>query len=134
VPHARFIFNIVFFVTLFSLLLQGTTVAQVARWLGLAKKYNSLKPVDFDFESEDIKSVRLEVTVTEKALENGNRLIDILLPEKTLVVLVKRGKNFFVPSGTTPLMAGDKLLMITDDYETLTHICKLKGLTGNKIR
>lgn len=133
VPHARFIFNIVFFVTLVSLLLQGTTVAQVARWLGLAKKYKPSRSVDFDFDSEDIKSVRLEVTVTEKTLENGNRLIDILLPEKTLVVLVKRGSNFFVPGGTTPLMAGDKLLMITDDYKSLSETCKMKGMSGYKV-
>ncbi len=133
VPHARFIFNIVFFVTLVSLLLQGTTLAQVATWLKLAKKYKPSKVVDFDFESEEIKSIRVEVTVSEKTLENGNRLIDMLLPEKTLVVLVKRGKVYFVPSGTTPLMPKDKLLMITDDYTALTQTCKMKGMSGYKI-
>lgn len=133
VPHARFIFNIVFFVTLVSLLVQGTTLAQVAHWLGVSKKYKPSRPVDFDFESEEIKSIRVEVTLTEKTLENGNRLIDILLPEKTLVVLVKRGSNFFVPAGSTPLMAGDKLLMITDDYKSLTQTCKIKGMSGYKI-
>lgn len=133
VPYARYIFNIVFFVTLVSLVLQGTTLAQVAGWLGLAKKYKPSRTVDFDFESEDIKSVRLEVTVSEKTLENGNRLIDIALPEKTLVVLVKRNHSFFVPSGITPLMSGDKLLMITDDYQALAQSCKLKGLSGFKV-
>ncbi len=133
VPHARFIFNIVFFVTLVSLLVQGTTLAKVAHWLGVSKKYKPSRPVDFDFESEEIKSIRVEVTLTEKTLENGNRLIDILLPEKTLVVLVKRGSNFFVPAGSTPLMAGDKLLMITDDYKSLTQTCKIKGMSGYKI-
>lgn len=133
VPHARFIFNIVFFVTLVSLVLQGTALAQVARWLGLVKKYKPSRSVDFDFESEEIKSIRVEVTVSDKTLVNGNRLIDILLPEKTLVVLVKRGNNFFVPSGITPLMAGDKLLMITDDYQALSQTCKMKGMSGYKI-
>ncbi|HOY50628.1 MAG TPA: cation:proton antiporter, partial [Prolixibacteraceae bacterium] len=133
VPHARFIFNIVFFVTLVSLVLQGTTLAQVAHWLGLAKKYKPSRSVDFDFESEEIKSVRLEVTVTEKTLGNGNRLIDIALPEKTLVVLVKRKSVYFVPSGVTTLMAGDKLLVITDDYKALAQSCKTKGLSGYKI-
>jgi len=105
----------------------------VAHWLGLAKKYKPSRSVDFDFESEEIKSVRLEVTVTEKTLENGNRLIDIALPEKTLVVLVKRKSVYFVPSGVTTLMAGDKLLVITDDYKALAQSCKTKGLSGYKI-
>lgn len=35
IPNARMIFNIVFFVTIVSLLVQGTTVSAMARWLGL---------------------------------------------------------------------------------------------------
>ena len=38
IPNARMIFNIVFFVTIVSLLVQGTTVSAMARWLGLVGK------------------------------------------------------------------------------------------------
>ncbi len=133
VPNARFIFNMVFFITLVSLVLQGTTLAQVARWLGVSKKFKPSAGRDFDFESEVIKSVRLEVTLNEKTLENGPRLIDLALPEKTLVVLVKRKTHYFVPSGNSVLLPGDKLLLITDDYQALTESCKVKGITGYKI-
>jgi cell volume regulation protein A len=133
IPEARFIFNIVFFTTLVSLVVQGTTLAQVARWLGLAKEFKPSKPVDFDFESDEIKSVRLEAVVTAKTVENGNRLIDLALPEKTLVVLVKREHTYFVPSGNTTLVPGDKLLMITDDYETLAESCRERGISGFRI-
>lgn len=38
VPHARLIFNIVFFCTLISLIVQGTSLPLIARWLNLAEK------------------------------------------------------------------------------------------------
>ncbi len=133
VPDARFIFNIVFFTTLISLVVQGGSLAQVALWMGLIKKYRPSKSIDFDWDSYEIKSARMEAVLSEKTLENGNRLIDLALPEKTLVVLVKRGSVYFVPSGTTPLAAGDKILMITDDYQALADSCKTKGITGFRI-
>lgn len=49
------------------------------------------------------------------------------------MVLVKRKSVYFVPSGVTTLMAGDKLLVITDDYKALAQSCKTKGLSGYKI-
>ncbi len=133
VPNARFIFNIVFFSTLVSLVVQGTSLSQVASWLGLSKKFKPSKTEDFNFESEEIKSIRVEVTVSDKTLENGTRLIDVALPEKTLVVLVKRKNLYFVPSGNTQLLTGDKLLLITDDYASLAESCKVKGISGYKL-
>ena len=35
VEHARFMFNLVFFITILSLIIQGTSVTSMARWLGL---------------------------------------------------------------------------------------------------
>lgn len=46
---------------------------------------------------------------------NGNRLRDLTLPSQTLVIMVRRGEDFFVPSGNSELLAGDQLLVITDN-------------------
>ncbi len=132
VPHARLIFNIVFFCTLVSLLVQGTSLPIVAKWLKLDDETDDLKGLeDFDVDfSDEIKSVTTEITVTSKVLECGNRLMDWGLPDKTLVVMVKRGNKFFVPTGKTVLHEGDKLLIITDDQLALKETYKTLHIAG----
>jgi cell volume regulation protein A len=121
VPYARLIFNIVFFCTLVSLVIQGTTLPSMAKWLKLTdKRKRFLKLENFDIElSEDIKSVTSEISISAQTLINGNRLMDLSLPDKTIVVLVKREGKYFVPTGITDLKENDILLVITDDYNAL---------------
>lgn len=131
VPGARTIFNIVFILTIVSLLFQGTSLPAIARWLGLAEKPKQYKPFKaFDVElPEEIKSAMSEILVTEETLKHGKNLIEMPLPEKTLVVMVKRGEQFFVPTGQTELHAGDKLLVISDDEKALKETYKNIGIS-----
>lgn len=121
VPHARLIFNIVFFCTLISLVVQGTSLHKVAVWLGISENPRELKSLEnFDVEfSDDVKSLTTEISITPKALSHGNRLMDMPLPDKTLAVLVRRDDKYFVPTGKTVLLQDDKLLIITDDQNAL---------------
>lgn len=121
VPHADIIFNIVFFCTLVSLILQGTTLPLMARWLHVedtAPKENKVESFDIDFP-EEIKSATSEIEMTKHILSHGNLLMDLRMPEKTLAIMVKRGDNYFVPTGKTRLHEGDKLMVITDNNEAL---------------
>ncbi|MDR2776095.1 MAG: potassium/proton antiporter [Tannerella sp.] len=121
IKGAEVIFNIVFFVTLMSLLIQGTTVPAVARILGLAgvsKPQNQLSTFDVDL-SDDIKSSMSEITLLSEHLSEGNRIMDLPMPENTLVVMVKRDERYFVPTGSTTLDPGDVLLLISDNDKTL---------------
>lgn len=130
IPNARLIFNIVFFCTLVSLVVQGTTLSQMAKFLGLAeepKQIKGLKNFDVEF-SDEIKSITSELKVSQQALQNGSHLMDLRLPEKTIVVMVKRGPKFFVPDGKTLLLENDKLLVITDDYQALSETYERLGI------
>ncbi|MDR1331919.1 MAG: potassium/proton antiporter [Tannerella sp.] len=133
VENAQTIFNIVFFVTLVSLLVQGTTVPVVARWLGLAGESKPAKKLStFDVElSDDIKSSMSEIMLTEEHLSHGNRIMDMPIPEKTLVVMVKRGDSYFVPQGSTLLEPGDILLVISDNERSLSETYARIGVKGN---
>lgn len=130
VPHSDVMFNIVFLCTLVSLIVQGTTLPLVARWLGVseAPKTKSRGPSqDFDIDfPEEIKSAIVEATVTEEMLTIGTRMMDFRLPEKTLVIMVKRGDNYFVPTGKTLLHVGDRLMLLSDNQAELE--CALQAL------
>lgn len=130
VPHARLIFNIVFLCTLVSLIVQGTSLPLVARWLNLAEtpqEIGKLKNFDVDFSS-DIKSVTTEIEITPQILEKGSELMHLSLPENTLVVMVNRDGNYFVPTGQTILKNKDKMLIITDNHEALIETYKNLGI------
>ncbi len=131
VPHARLIFNIVFFCTLISLIVQGTSLPQIARWLHLAEKPKRLKKMrefDVDF-SNDIKSVTTEIEVTRTILSNGNLLMNLPFPDNTLVVMVKRDDKYFVPTGKTLLKENDKIMIITDNHEALMETYESLGIS-----
>ncbi|SFH16364.1 potassium/proton antiporter [Pontibacter chinhatensis] len=132
VPHARLMFNIVFFCTLVSLVVQGTSLSKMAVWLGLADKPDELQKLkDFDVEfSDEIKSVMTEMRVTAAAFKDGNRLMDLPLPDKTLAVMVKREGKYFVPKGSTELQESDVLLLITDDQQALMETMRGMGVAG----
>jgi cell volume regulation protein A len=100
IPNARMIFNIVFFVTIVSLLVQGTTVSAMARWLGLVGKSEEKEIFNVALPDE-IKSAMSEIELTDEALSGGNKLMNLSLPDNTLVVMVKRGEQYFVPKGHT---------------------------------
>ncbi|MDD4159196.1 MAG: potassium/proton antiporter [Proteiniphilum sp.] len=130
IEGARWIFNIVFVITIVSLLLQGTSLPLVAKWLKLADKPVTYKAFeDFDVEfSEEIKSAMTEILISAETLKYGKNLIEMPLPDKTLVVMVKRGEQYFVPTGQTALYAGDKLLVISDDEEALRETYTNMGI------
>ena len=121
VPQAKMLFNIVFFITILSLVLQGTFIAKMAHWLHLdlpMPQQNRLKEFDVEF-SDDIKSAMCEMKVNSKMLEDGDRLMDIALPDHTLVAMVKRQDRYFIPRGNTHLEVGDIILLITDDEKAM---------------
>lgn len=114
VEGADQIFNIVFFITLLSLILQGTTLPFFARKLGLSAPMEKTGN-DFGVELPDeIDTDLTDITVTPAMIADGDTLKDMSLPQGTLVMIVKRGTEFLVPNGSLHLQVGDKLLLISE--------------------
>lgn len=126
IEHAELLFNVVFLSTIISLVVQGTTVSGMANLLGLA--YEEKESAFNVNMHEDMKSALTEVEVNETMLEGGHTLKDITLPENTLVMMVCRNGEYFVPQGKTELQVGDKLLVITDRSEELESTYKDLGI------
>lgn len=108
------IFNMVFFVVLASVLIQGTTIPLVATWLGLQDKNASkssypLEAVPHDKWKGDLKEIQVPINswVVNKAI------YQLGLPYEFLIVMVSRGEEFIIPNGSVVLQAGDRLLGIS---------------------
>lgn len=117
VENSDYLFNVVFVITIISLLVQGTTVSGMANWLNLSftEKERTFKLVVPDH----IKSEFSEIEINNAMLKRGNTLKDIHLPGHTLVVMVYRAGEYFVPKGDTILSKGDKLLVVSDNNDEL---------------
>ena len=117
IPGSNQLFNIVFFITLLSLVIQGMTISGMARWLRLDMPQEK-EGNEFGVELPEEIDTRLDdLTLTAEMLKEGNRLTHIDLPKGTLVMLVKRGNEFIIPNGQTELHEGDKLLLISENKE-----------------
>lgn len=133
VNHAGLIFNVVFFITILSLLIQGTTVTYAAKLLDQIDAPE--KKDEFGIElPEDIKSAMSEIDITPEVLSHGNRLMQLTLPDHTLAVMVKRKGRYFIPKGNTELKEKDKLLMISDNDEALLQAYQALGVKDYTIK
>lgn len=129
IENANLIFNVVFFITILSLLVQGTTVTHVAQWLHLTDAPD--RKDEFGIElPEEIKSAMSEIDITKEVLSHGNKLMQLKLPDHTLAVMVKRDGKYFIPKGNTELHENDKLLMISDNDEALLQSYESLGIKG----
>lgn len=115
IPHADLIFNIVFFVVLSSVLLQGTTLAPAARLLGVAAPIAPRRVYPLQFTPiGGFKSELKEFPVQPASAMVGRAIFELGLPEEFLVILIARANDFVLPSGGTTVEAGDTLLVLAD--------------------
>ena len=117
VEGANIIFNVVFFVTILSLVLQGTTLSLVANKLDVSEPEPE-KPDHFGIElPEELETSLNGLDITAEMLVDGPTLKDIKLPQGALVMLIRRGHEFIVPNGSVQLRAGDRLLMLSQEIK-----------------
>ena len=127
VPGANVIFNIVFFITILSLVIQGTSISFVANLLHLST------PLDDDSNQfgielpEELNTHLFEVTVNDNMLRHGKTLKEVNTPQGTLVMLIKRDDQFLIPNGSLTLHVDDLLLLISEQDKTMTEQAALKA-------
>jgi cell volume regulation protein A len=117
VPRADTLFNLVFFIVLMSVLLQGPLIPVVARWLGVDAPLDEDRrryPLELD-QTADLDSDLVEVPVPQGSPAVDRAIVELRLPEAALVVLISREDRFIVPRGGTVLREGDRLLVLADE-------------------
>jgi cell volume regulation protein A len=115
-PEADMIFNIVFFIVLTSILLQGTSLPLVARWLRLDEPVPAASHYPLELvPTGNLRAELVEVSVPENAAVAGKQIVEAGLPRGALITLVRRNQEFLVPNGDTVLRVGDKLLVLASE-------------------
>lgn len=116
------IFDLVFFVVLVSVLLQGPTIILAAEKLGLlqTEAADTMSLRTRMVRDSNIYDALVEVTVSEHSPVVNRTLTEIDMPESGLIVLIGRGGDVVVPRGNTTLHAGDHVLYFCDGKDTET--------------
>jgi potassium/hydrogen antiporter len=130
VANAQIIFDVVFFVVLLSVLVQGTTIPAAAKRLGLATTLRAENSYTFDAVIAGGEGHGLrEVTITEGAPAVRRSIVSLGLPAGVLVVLLYRAGQILVPQGGTVLEAGDRVLLLAegDTYPAARHLLAGSG-------
>jgi cell volume regulation protein A len=120
VEKANIIFNLVFFISVTSILIQGTTIPMVARWLKLSVPVNIKKKSALDLElGWKVKSLYSIVPVEHDLSCIGKTIVDLGFPNSIVIALVERNNKYFVSDGSTVIHSGDKLYVMADDAKSM---------------
>src|ERR1041384_1092286 len=114
-PRAEMLFDLVFFIVLTSILLQGTSMPLFARWLKLDAPPESKPPYPLELEPEaGLQSDLVNIGVPRNSPVAGRQIVEVGFPRGALIVLVGRGDSFIVAKGATVIQPDDRLLVLAD--------------------
>ncbi|MFF4129680.1 potassium/proton antiporter [Microbispora rosea] len=128
-PGAKGLFNDVFIIVIVFTILQGPTLPYLARLLGLAAEGEAR---DLDVEAAPLGELNadlLQVRIPSGSLMHGVEIFELRLPANTMVTLVVRNGQSFVPTQTTRLLAGDQLLVVTTAAQRETVERRLRAVS-----
>jgi cell volume regulation protein A len=120
---ADIIFSLVFFISLSSILLQGTTLIRIAKWLhvSIPEKAKQRTPPDIEL-SDSIKTEMVEIELDDDCPVIGKRIVDLGFPRSALITVIKRREEYITPNGSTLLEAKDKLVILAETAESLSLV------------
>ena len=123
IEKAHMIFNIVFFVSLTSVLVQGTTLSAVAKWLHVAlpKKVKKQSPVD-SFLADGTKSLIREITIPPDNFSIGKRIVNLHFPRNAIIAMISRDGKFLTPNGATQIEEDDTLIVLMENQENVEAV------------
>ncbi len=131
VHYANTIFNLVFFISLSSVLLQGTTLPLFAKWLHVSVPFKIKRKFPLDIElMDDSRSELLELDIQQNSPAVGKAIFELGLPKSAFIVLIHRHGKYLTPDGSTIFEAGDHLLIMVDKASTAEFVYGCFGLVA----
>jgi cell volume regulation protein A len=123
-PHARQVYEIVFVVVAFSVVVQGGLVPNVARRLGLPLRVVEPEPWALGLRFRDEPQGLVRLHVLEGSSADQVSIEDLAMGENAWISLVSREGQLVQVRGDTVLEAGDEVLLLVepDDADTVARL------------
>lgn len=128
INHAGIIFNIVFFIALTSILVQGTTLPLFAKWLRVSEPEEKMIGQKPDLDPSEMSDL-IEIRIAEGNEYAGRTVAEAPFPDGARITMLRRGDNHLIVTGATILEAGDRVIIASDNrtdaqqvYDMLTSV------------
>jgi len=107
------IFNLVFFAVVLSVIIQGSTLGPLARWLKLSvparpKPLVSLELFTMSHSDYDL----VVIDIPKSTVSEGPRIRDLALPEGAVITMITRDGQVVLPKGNTRLQGWDQVTVL----------------------
>lgn len=128
IEKADMIFNIVFFISVTSILIQGTTLSIVAKWLNVALPVEHKKLTTTDLLLMDNpKTVMEEIPIGPNSVAVNKKIVDLGFPKHAIIAMIRRGDEFITPNGSTKIEDNDILIVLVDKIEVIDQVHVILG-------
>ncbi|MBL8017235.1 MAG: potassium/proton antiporter, partial [Ignavibacteria bacterium] len=121
----HYIFNLIFFITLTSALVQGWSIPLTAKLFGVRgkKTADTHLPIEMT-DTEKSNNDLLDLIIPPNSAVAGRSLAELSLPPESLITVIYRDNDYVVPSGGSILEEGDTILVLVnkDNIETIKRI------------
>jgi cell volume regulation protein A len=139
-PKGTLIFDVAFFVVLFSTVLQGITIDPVARWLGVTSDEAAIpEPLVEPVLLHRLGAETIQFPVRAGDAIDGRPVRELGLPREALLNVIVRGDRAIPPRGSTVVLAGDQLHVLVRqeaalDFRELLRRWRSGPITGPERR
>lgn len=123
IDKADMMFNIVFFISVSSVLIQGTTLSVMAKWLNVALPNEEKKLSASDLLMEDNpKALIKEIPVTANCYAVNKKIVDLGFPKHAIIAMIRRDNKYVTPNGSTVIEDKDILVVLADKQEAIDNV------------
>ena len=125
INKADMMFNIVFFISLTSILIQGTTLSVVAKWLKVSiPSEEKIRTPSEKFLEEHPKTEMREIGIANGNKIVGKKIVDIEFPKTAIIAMIKRDEKYITPNGSTVINEDDVLIVLSENKKGITKVFK----------
>jgi len=129
VPDSSRLLNIVFMLVVVFTLVQGPRLRPIAHWLGLISR-EATREIQVEAAPLDVLDAELlTMTVQAPSRLHNVTILELRLPDPTVITLIIRDGHTFVPLPETRIETGDELLIVTTSRTRAAAESRLRAVS-----